>query len=166
MQTQRGTKHERGNARQAKPSASTPPTTASATSKAGGDGPVAELMNRFADGLTAGDGKAITQLWAVPALVLSDTSTHAVSSLEQVEAFFSGAKEQYAKQGIDEARPDIRNIVWMTPNLVNVTVRWPYVDRSGREFGEESSTYTLRRLEDGSLKIQVIVMHGAKMKDH
>jgi hypothetical protein len=137
-----------------------------AASSASSDGAITDLMSRFADGLTAGDGKAIAKLWTVPALVLSATTVHAVSSLEQVEAFFSGVKEQYAAQGIDEAKPDIRSIVWLTPEIVNVTVRWPYVDASGREFGEESSTYTLRRVEDGSLKIQVIVMHGTKTKGH
>lgn len=161
MQTQRGTRMERRH-ETANVDGSRRLTTRSASS----DGAIAELMNRFADGLTAGDGKAIAKLWTVPALVVSAQSTHAVSSIEQVEAFFSGAKEQYAAQGIDEARPDIRSIVWLNPQFVNVTVRWPYVDRSGREFGEESSTYTLRRMEDGSLKIQMIVMHGAKTEGH
>ena len=152
MQTQRGTKNGRA------------PKVA--THDEASDGAIAELMNRFADGLTAGDGKAIAKLWSVPALVISDAGAQAVASLEQVESFFSGVKEQYAAQGIDEARPDIRSVVWLTPKLANVTVRWPYVDRAGREFGEESSTYTLHRDEDGSLKIQVIVMHGTKKKAH
>jgi hypothetical protein len=42
-----------------------------------------------------------------------------------------------------------------------VEVRWPYLDEQGKEVGEETSTYALRRDETGILKLQTAIMHGA-----
>jgi hypothetical protein len=119
-------------------------------------------MRRFAVALTAGDAQAIARMWEVPALVLSDAGVHAVASLNQVESFFAGAKEQYTARGIDEAIPEIESVDWMTDRLVSTRVRWPYLDKAGLEIGEESSTYMLRRNDAGELKLQVIAMHGEK----
>jgi len=133
---------------------------------AGGDEAIADLMDRFAKALSAGDGAAVAQLWTVPAFVLYDGGARPVATIEEVEAFFSNAKEQYAARGIDEARPEIQAIDWMTSQLANVTVRWPYIDQAGKEIGEESSTYTVRQGEKNTFKIQVVVMHGEKKKAH
>jgi hypothetical protein len=50
----------------------------------------------------------------------------------------------------------------MTDRILVVEVRWPYLDQEGNEAGEESSTYTLRRDDQGHLKIRAVVMHGAR----
>ena len=104
---------------------------------AGGGEAIADLMDRFGKALTAGDGAAVAQLWTVPALVLFDGGTRPVATIEEVEAFFSHGKEQYAARGIKEARPEIQAIDWMTSQLANVTVRWPYIDQAGKEIGED-----------------------------
>ena len=129
---------------------------------AGRDRDVQSYMEILARALSAGDAKTIATLWDVPALVMSDQGVHAVSTRDEVEAFFSGAKEQYAARGIYEARADIQSTDWVTERLVIVRVRWPYVGPTGQEMGEESSTYTLRRDDSGALKMCAIVMHGAK----
>lgn len=130
------------------------------------DSSVRAYMEAFARALTAGDGAAIAQMWAVPALVMmKDGTARAVGSPDEVEKFFSGAKDQYTERGISEARPDIQRVEWLTDDVVVARVRWPYLDASGKEIGEESSVYTLRR--DGSkLKMCAIVMLGAKEQGH
>jgi hypothetical protein len=40
-------------------------------------------------------------------------------------------------------------------------VRWPYLDQNDRVKGEESSSYTLLRGEDGSFKVRAITLRGA-----
>lgn len=124
------------------------------------DAAVRTFMQKFAAALSGGDAKAIALMWGVPALVMHDGGTRAVSTRQEVEAFFSGAKEQYAARGINEARPEIQSLDWLTERIVITKVRWPYIDTSGREIGEESSTYTLRQDDDGKLNIIAIVMHG------
>jgi len=37
----------------------------------------------------------------------------------------------------------------------------PYLDAGDQERGEEASTYTLRRDDDGEPKMRAVVMHGA-----
>jgi hypothetical protein len=128
------------------------------------DAAVQKFLGDFARALSAGDGKTIATMWEVPALVTSDAGLKAVASRQEVEQFFSGAKEQYSARGIEEAIPQIQAVDWVTERIAITRVRWPYVDRSGREIGEESSTYTLRRDDDGALKLCAVVMHGEKQR--
>ena len=41
-----------------------------------------------------------------------------------------------------------------------VEVRWPYIDVSGDEIGAESSTYIVRREDDGEIMIRATIMQG------
>ena len=129
---------------------------------AGGNEVVQRFFDRFAKALTAGDSRSIAQMWSVPALVLGDTMVRAVNSADEVEQFFSGAKDQYNATGITDTRAELQHIEWLTRRIAVVDVRWPYLDASGDEQGEESSTYVLRRDDSGELKIQAVLMRGAK----
>ena len=124
------------------------------------DSSVKEFLERLARALTAGDGAAVAAMWEIPALVVGDTMTKVVSAREELEAFFGGAREQYNTRGISDTRPDIVKLRWVTERMAIVEVRWPYLDERGKEVGEESSTYTLRRDEAGDLKLVAAVMHG------
>ena len=132
----------------------------SAVAPVGGRSEVQAFFARFARALTAGDGKSVAGMWAVPALVLGDDDVRAVGTLSEVEQFFGGAKEQYNAQGIIDTRADILELKWLTPRMALVEVRWPYLDGQGNEVGEEVSTYALRRDETGALKVQVALMQG------
>ena len=124
------------------------------------DQEIQSFLERFARSLTAGDGKAIAKLWNVPAYVLGDTMAQAVNTREEVEKFFSGAKDEYNKRGIVSTRPDVFGLEWITDRLAVVDVRWPYLDGRGDEKGEEVSTYVLKRDDDGELKLHVALMRG------
>jgi hypothetical protein len=124
------------------------------------DGGVRDFLDRFARAITSGDARQITSLWGVPSLVMGDNGVQAVNSLEEVKQFFAGAKEQYNARGITDTRPDIFGLEWATDRIAIVSVRWPYLDASGKERGEEASTYTLRRDDAGDLKVQAVIMRG------
>jgi hypothetical protein len=125
------------------------------------DGEVARLLEELGYAVTAGDGKAAAELWAIPAMVLGDQDVRAVSSREELARFFGNAKEEYRAQGVTGTRPDVRNLTWLTRELALVEVRWPYLTEDRHERGEETSTYVLRRDESGHLKIQVALLHGS-----
>lgn len=129
------------------------------------DAEVLDFLNRFARSLTAGDGRQAATHWAVPALVIADDGVTAVNSLQEVEQFFSGAKEQYNSRGITDTRPDIQKLEWATDRIAVVDVRWPYIHENGKEKGEEASTYILRRDDAGNLKLHVALMRGASTPD-
>jgi ketosteroid isomerase-like protein len=122
---------------------------------------IQEFLEGLGSALTRGDGKAIARMWSVPALVLSDEGTHAVSAASEVEEFFGAAKAQYNAQGITDTHPDIVELNWLTSRIVLVEVRWPHLDTKGREVGEEYSTYALRKERDGGFRISAAIMHGA-----
>lgn len=121
---------------------------------------VRDFLDGYARALTAGDGAATAAQWEAPALVVGDEGVMAVTAVDEVAAFFSTAKDQYVARGITDTRPEIVQLRWLTSRIAMVEVRWPYLDDRGKEMGEESSTYTLRRDDNGDLKIRVVVMHG------
>jgi len=125
------------------------------------DAEVERLLEALGQAVTAGDGKAVADLWAIPAMVLGDQDARAVSSRGELARFFATAKEEYTAQGIAGTRPDIRNLTWLTRELALVEVRWPWLTEDRLEKGEETSTYVLRRDESGVLKIQVALLHGS-----
>jgi hypothetical protein len=124
---------------------------------------VRQFLDEFGEALTAGDAKAVASLWDTPAFVLGDEMVRVVNTSTEVEQFFAGAKEQYAAMGISEARAEILELDWLTDRIVQVEVRWPYLDTYGKELGYETSTYTLLRGEDEQLHLRIAVMHGAVM---
>jgi hypothetical protein len=125
------------------------------------DAEVDRLLEDLGRAVTAGDGKAAAELWAIPAMVLGDQDVRAVSSREELARFFGNAKEEYTAQGITATRPEVRNLTWLTRELALVEVRWPYLTQDRHEKGEETSTYVLRRDERGVLRIQVALQHGS-----
>lgn len=126
-------------------------------------GEVQQFLERMGHALVAGDGATVATFWGVPAIVISDHGVVAVSSLEQISAFFSGAKQQYVEQGIASTRPDLVDLERIGERLVIATVRWPYLDASGRERGgAERSDYTLRRNDRGELEVRCVLMRGVE----
>ena len=131
-------------------------------SEQGGDEVAQRFFDRFARAVTSGDGRRIAEMWAVPALVVGDSMVQAVGSREAVELFFGGAKDEYNARGITDTRAELQRVEWLTRRLAVVDVRWPYLDASGVERGEESSTYVLRRDDSGELKVQAALLRGEK----
>ena len=139
-----------------------PVSTARAYASPGlADAEVARLLEDLGHAVTAGDGQAAAELWAIPSMVLGDQDVRAVSSREQLARFFASAKEEYNAQGVTGTRPEVRNLTWLTRELALVEVRWPWLTEDRHEKGEETSTYVLRRDDRGMLKIQVALLHGS-----
>jgi hypothetical protein len=134
------------------------------TEAEGDDAGVQKFLDTFARALTAGDGRTIATMWDLPALLVWDQGIKAVTERNEVEQFFAGAKDQYNQRGITDTRAQILYLDRVTERIAVAKVRWPYIDARGNEVGEESSTYTLRRGDDGKLKVCVVVMHGETKK--
>jgi hypothetical protein len=122
---------------------------------------VQEYFDRFAKAMTTGDTKTMAKLWGVPAFVIGVSEARVVQSESEVEDFFVGAKDVYNQRGIVDTHAEITHLDWVGTDLVLATVRWPYLDENDQVLGEESSTYTLLRGEDGSFKLRAITMRGA-----
>ena len=118
------------------------------------------VLNQLSHALTAGDGRTAAVFWQAPALVLGDDHELAVAAPAEFERFFGGAREHYHQRGITDTHADIVRLEWITGRIALVTVRWPYLDAQGNELGGETSTYVLRRDDDGALKLRVALMHG------
>jgi hypothetical protein len=123
-------------------------------------GEVQDLLDHLARALIAGDGEAVAALWETPAIAIGTDGVTAVDSREQVAKFFGGAKNQYNADGVRSTRADLLDLERVGNRIVIATVRWPHLDASGREVSSESSDYTLRRDDNGKLKIRAVLMRG------
>jgi hypothetical protein len=123
-------------------------------------GEVQDLLDQLARALVAGDGEAVAALWEPPAIVIGPDGVVAVSSRQQVAEFFGSAKAQYNARGITSTRADLLDLERVGNTIAIAAVRWPHLDASGREVNSESSDYTLRRDEQGKLKIRAVLMRG------
>ena len=123
---------------------------------------IRELLQRFARAFTSGDGPGAAACWEVPALVAGPQGNRAVTSLDEIAAFFGGAKAQYNAHGVTGTRPDIQRIESHGESMVAVTVDWPWLDAEGRQVGQvESSTY-LVRITGGEAGIFAVLMIGER----
>jgi ketosteroid isomerase-like protein len=58
------------------------------------------FLVRYGEALAAGDLKAISGCYALPALVLSDAGSVPISARQEIEVAFDGAAERYREQGL------------------------------------------------------------------
>lgn len=137
-----------------------PPTTTTGFA----DQEVVDFLDEFARALTAGDTDALVALWETPGLVIMADAVSPMSDEAAVRKMFGGAKEMYAKYGITDTRADITHLQWIGERIALVEVRFPWLDAQGNEVNGESSTYTLRRDDDGKLKLRGVLMHGVEKK--
>lgn len=127
----------------------------------GNEEAIRNMLQRFAKAFTTGDGAGAAACWNVPALVVSGEGNRAVATLDEVAAFFGGARGQYNAQGVTGTRVDIQRVDWHTQDLASVTVRWPYLDGEGREVGRSESSCYVVQLQGGEAKICAALLLGA-----
>lgn len=120
------------------------------------------FLTKLGVAVTTGDGKAAARLWEVPAFFLGDGMARPIATYEEIAEFFGNARAGYNAKGIQETRPEILQEEWIADGLVQVKVRWPYLDAGMHEVGAETSEYTLARDAGGKLKLRVAVAHGVE----
>ncbi len=129
------------------------------------DALIFNFFQNLGEALSAGNLENIKKCWALPFYALGDRMVKSVNTTDDFNNFFSGTNKEYNKRGIAEARPEVVRTQWLTDQIVVVQVRWPYINRSGTEIGEESSAYTLKLDQNGKFKIHMVTMLGEKMSD-
>ena len=132
------------------------PIDAAQTADAG----VQAFLDSYARALTAGDGKAVADLWAFPALLVADGEVKMVQTPDEVAQLFAAAKAQYNAQGVVDTRGEIQRLQWLTTRIVAVDARWPQLDATGATRSAEQATYTLCMRENGGFGLRVAVMRG------
>jgi hypothetical protein len=115
------------------------------------------FLVRYGDALSAGDLKAVSDCYAIPALVLSDAGSVPIAAREEIEAAFDGAAERYRAQGLVGLRPTLVASEALSERLLSVDVRWDYLDEQGRSTQQNGYRYVLRLQDEASPKIQVVI---------
>ena len=118
---------------------------------------VRRFLVRYGEALAAGDLKAISGCYALPALVLSDAGSVPIAARQEIEAAFDGAAERYRAQGLVGIRPTLLAWEALSERLLCVDVRWDYLDEQGRSAQQNGYRYVLRLENEATLKIQVVI---------
>lgn len=119
---------------------------------------IENFLASYGQALSAGDIDRVTHYWAVPALVVSDQGTMAVTDSQQVRDFFSQAVRMYHSKGMMSTSPILERFELLSPTLVSVDIRWPALDASGTEVAREYSRYVLSLQEGSDPQICVAVI--------
>lgn len=120
---------------------------------------VHDFVDDYGKALVGGDGDAIADFWDVPALVVGKEGVIAVDDRNEVRGFFASAAAQYRAYGITDTDGEVIVVTRVGDRIVEVEVRWAMLDADGNERGAERSTYTLRKDDDGQLRIRMVVSH-------
>lgn len=123
-------------------------------------GEVQDFFDGMARGLTTGDGEVVATMFELPALLISDDGVIAVESTAQIAKLFGDAWAQHNARGEVDTRADLLDLERIGSKVVVATVRWPHLDADHKEIAAESSDYTLRRDDQGRLRIRSVLMRG------
>jgi len=118
------------------------------------------FLAHYGQALAAGDLKAISGCYALPALVLSDEGSIPIAAREEIEVAFDGAAERYRAQGLVALRPTLVASEALSERLVSVDMRWDYLDEQGRSAQQNGYRYVLRLEDEAPPKIQVVIGTG------
>jgi hypothetical protein len=120
-----------------------------------------ELLERLGQALSAGDLRATSSCWAVPAVFLSDEGATVLADADEIEKLFARATEWYRSRGLVSTRPELEGVDVLSEKLAAVDVRWPAFDASGQEKWSERSHYILQVANDGQLRVRVALTRTA-----
>ena len=84
---------------------------------------VEEFFDRYAAAMLARDARAVSELYAVPSLILFPNNPVPVTSQAQTEQFFAASWAQY--EGVESAETRIR-VIEEAPWSVWADVAWSY----------------------------------------
>jgi hypothetical protein len=115
------------------------------------------FLVRYGEALSAGDLKAISACYAVPALVLSDEGSIPIAAREEIEAAFDGAAERYGARGLVALQPTLLGWEALSERLLSVDMHWEYLDEQGRSAQQNGYRYVLRLEDEASPKIQIVI---------
>jgi hypothetical protein len=104
---------------------------------------ILEMLEALGKAVSDGDLKTISASYGYPALVLSDEQVMLIENREQVEEFFSKAREWYISRGILTTRPELLKFDQISTGIISVEVRWPGFDKNGNENYTETSYYLI-----------------------
>jgi hypothetical protein len=127
---------------------------------------IRDFLERMGHSLTSADIDTLAELWETPVFVLSDDGARVVESIADIMRYFGEAKARYHASGIVATQPDIMHIEWLTHRIAIVDVRWPHLDRDGRERSAECATYTLCFDDANNLRVRCVVMRGVTRRTH
>lgn len=116
---------------------------------------IRQLLERLGQAISAGELEKVSACWVVPAVLLSDEGAIVLANASEIEALMARASESYRSQGIVSTRPEIERIEMLSEKIASVDVRWPSLDKSGKEKATERSHYLLQLDKDGQPRIRV-----------
>jgi hypothetical protein len=113
-------------------------------------GDVTRFFEAFVDAFATFDGARVADLYHVPHIALrGDASIECVPSRAEVERFFQGALDGYAREGCRACRFTDLEVVSLGERGALGTVTWELVGDDGRVIRRWRQSYNLLRAQEG-----------------
>ncbi|HSK57428.1 MAG TPA: hypothetical protein VK935_00100 [Actinomycetospora sp.] len=148
---------ERDEARQGPPAGTARPAKGvDATTRAELD----QFLDRFADAFAQGDLAALADCYVTPVLFMTEWDSATFDSARELAEGFRHVVAEHRDRGMVSLSHQVETVFKPAPRIVEVGVRWTFNDEAGQALLQDRYRYLLRRVDDGGLRITVVVVLG------
>ena len=123
-----------------------------------------DFFETYAKALENYDTKGMAFLYNIPCTMLSDDATSFFNDAGKLEGFFNQGTGFYRQFGIANVEPHIWNKRPCTDRIVNVKVKWQYMDVFKKPIYDCDYHYTLKLDKNDRWKIILSVSVNEKEK--
>ena len=121
-----------------------------------------DFFEIYARALENYDSKGMAFLYNIPCTMLSDDATSIFNDAGKLEGFFNQGTGFYRQFGIANVRPQVWSWLHLTAKVVNVKVKWQYLDVFKKLIYECDYHYVLKADKNNQWKIILSVSVNEK----
>lgn len=115
------------------------------------------VIERYGQGMSAGDLAAISACWDVPAFAMSAQGATLIATKGEIEQFYDQTVRGYHARGLVRIVPEFERVAQIAPGLASADVHWSIRDENDNQQMDEHILYILRQNPNGEPVIQVVV---------
>jgi hypothetical protein len=112
-------------------------------------------LNRYSALICHADAHSVSELWEVPASIISEDADTSLESAAEVEAYIAREQTQYQSTGVSSTIPRVEESEDLAPDAVALQVLWTNLDYDDHEIGRDRVNFVLHRGADGKYRVRI-----------
>lgn len=109
-------------------------------------------LSTHAAALESFDAERATELYGIPATILTDESTSVAQTRDELVTLLARTFDKLQRLGLGSVGSELLEVSPLSERLARVRVRWIYHDKNGTVITAISYIYVVRRDDDGVLR--------------
>jgi ketosteroid isomerase-like protein len=119
-----------------------------------------EFLDRFAGAFAKGDLAALAGCYVTPVLFVTEWDSATFDSARELAEGFRHVVAEHRDRGMVSLSHRVETVFKPAPRILEIGVRWTFHDDAGQALLQDRYRYLLRRVDDGGLRIAVVVVLG------